>query len=426
MRKIAAIAALTIRSAIRSRVIAAAAAAIIAVIIGLPFVIRGDGTPESQSTIFINYSFGLLMFVLSLTATWCGAGTISLEVGARQIQLLITKPLRSIQVWAGKLIGLMTVNLVLLALGGALIYAMIHWTLRPAEMNKTGQQDFLRRKIMTVYRTVPPLKISGRQSSQAAIGPGQIYRWRFDLTKQTTDAQFALLKFRFFPSPFSHQSPVAGVWRASSEKQDEIINKTLSNSPNMTVYLDIPKIDPACTLNLEYQNIQTNPAVTVFFPSENDLCLLIPESSFEANLLRGLIIGFARLAFFTSLGMIAGTLFTFPVAVFASLGLLAMSFAGEFVRQLAERGLLTDTSHEQFSTFLFILNDMVRVSFRFFAFVLSPLDRFDPLAFLPDSLFIPWDIAGQSFAVLGCLYPLILLLIGAGCLSRREVGLSSQ
>jgi len=366
------------------------------------------------------------MFILSLTATWCGAGAISLEIGERQIQLLITKPLRSVQVWAGKLLGLMTVNLVLLAFGGALICAMIHWTLRPAEMNKTGQQDFLRRKIMTVYRTVSPLKISGLQNSQAAIGPGQIYRWRFDLTKHTTGAQFALLKFRFIPSPISHQSPVAGVWRASTEKQDDIINKTLANSPNMTVYLDIPKIDPAGTLNLEYQNIQTNPAVTVFFPSENDLCLLIPESSFEANLLRGLIIGFARLAFFTSLGMIAGTLFTFPVAVFASLGLLAMAFSGEFVRQLAERGLLTDTSHEQFSIFLFILNDMVRGAFRFLAFVLAPLDRFDPLAFLPDSLSIPWSLAGQSFAVLGCLYPLILMLIGAGCLSRREVGISSE
>jgi len=425
MRKIAAIAALTIRSAIRSRVIAAAAAAIIAVIIGLPFVIRGDGTPESQSTIFINYSFGLLMFVLSLTATWCGAGAISLEIGARQIQLLVTKPLKSVQIWAGKLLGLMTVNLVLLALGGALICAMIHWTLRPAETGKTGQQD-LRRKIMTVYRAVPPLKISGRQSFQAAIGPGQIYRWRFDLAKHTTGAQFALLKFRFIPSPFSHQSPVAGVWRAATDKQADLLKKTLSTSPNMTVYLDIPKIDPAGILTLEYQNIQTNPAVTVFFPSGDDLSLLIPESSFEANLLRGLVIGFARLAFFTSLGMIAGTLFTFPVAVFASLGLLAMAFSGGFVRQLAERGLWTGAPDDQLAIIAFILNDMVRVLFRFFAFVLSPLDRFDPLAFLPDNLFIPWSLAGQSFAVLCCLYPLILLLIGAGYLSRREVGISSE
>jgi len=424
MRKIAAIAALTIRSAIRSRVIAVAAAAIIAVIIGLPFVIKGDGTPESQSIIFINYSFGLLMFVLSLTATWCGAGAISLEIGERQIQLLITKPLRSVQIWAGKLLGLMTVNLVLLALGGALISAMIHWTLGTAETNKTGQND-LRRKIMTVYRAVPPLKASGLQSSQAAISPGQSFSWRFELTKRTTGAQFALLKFRFIPSPFSHQTPVAGVWRAATEKQADLLNKTLSNSPNMTVYLNIPKIDPAGILKLEYQNIQTNPAVTVFFPSGNDLSLLIPESSFEANLLRGLIIGFARLAFFTSLGMIAGTLFTFPVAVFASLGLLAMAFSGGFVRQLAERGLSTDTSCEQFSIIAFMLNDMVRVSFRFFAFVLSPLERFDPLAFLPDSLFIPWSLTGQSFAVLCCLYPLILLLIGAGCLRRREVGISS-
>jgi|GEM_PF-2134238 len=425
MQKIATIAALAIRSAIRSRVIAVVAVAIIAVIISLPFVIKGDGTPESRSTIFINYSFGLLMFVLSLTATWCGAGAIALEIGERQMQLLITKPLRSFQIWAGKLLGLMTVNLALLALGGALICAMIHWTLGPAEMNRAGQQD-LRRKILTVYRAVPPLKASGLQSGRAAIGPGQTYRWHFDIARHTAGTPFALLKFRFIPSPFSHQSPVAGIWRAATEKQPDLLEQTLAASPNMTDYLNIPKIYPAGMLDIEHQNMQTNPAVTVFFPSENDLSLLIPESSFEANLLRGLIIGFTRLAFFTSLGMIAGTLFTFPVAVLASLGMLAMAFSGGFVRQLAEKGLLTDPSHEQVSIMAFILNDLVRVSFRFFAFLLSPLDRFDPLAFLPDRLFIPWSLAGQSFAVLCCLYPLVLLLIGAGCLRRREIGLPSQ
>ncbi|MDO9542747.1 MAG: hypothetical protein Q7J98_10555, partial [Kiritimatiellia bacterium] len=60
------------------------------------------------------------------------------------------------------------------------------------------------------------------------------------------------------------------------------------------------------------------------------------------------------------------------------------------------------------------------------AAILPPLDRFDPLAFLPDSLFIPWSLTGQSLVVLGGIYPLILMLIGAVYLSRREVGISSQ
>ncbi len=422
MRKIASIAAFTIRAAIRSRVIAAAAAALGAVIIGLPFVIKGDGTPESQSLIFINYSFGLLMFVLSLTATWCGAGAIALEIGERQMQLLVTKPLSSVQIWAGKLLGLMAVNLILLALGGALIWSMINWTLPPPAAGKAGQRD-LRRDITAVYHTVQPLKIPGRQSFQAAISPGQSHRWSFDIARHSAGAQFALLKFRFIPSPFSHGAPVAGIWRASTDTQPDLLNKALASSPSMAVYLDLPKINPARVLNLEYRNMQGNPAVTVFFPSDTDLCLLIPESSFEANLLRGLIIGFARLAFFTSLGMIAGTLFTFPVAVFASLGLLAVVFSGGFVRQLAEKGLLTDPSPAQVSTFALMMNDLVRVLFRVFTFILSPLERFDPLSFLPDNLFIPWSLAGEACAVLCGLYPLILLLIGAGCLSRREVGL---
>ena len=425
MRKIAAIATLTVRSAIRSRVLAAAAAAIITVIITLPFMIKGDGMPGSKLSIFINYSFGLLMFVTSLTATWCGAGAISLEVGTRQIQLLVTKPLKSVQIWAGKLIGLMMINLFLLVLGGALMYAMIHWTLGTVETGKSDQRD-LGRDIMTVYRTVSPLKTPGASSRQAAVGPGQVYRWQFDLTRQTADTQFALLKFRFIPSPFSYQSPVAGIWHASTKKQTDLLNKKHMISPNMTVYLNIPGIERTSILNLEYLNTQTNPAVTVFLPSDNGLSLLIPESSFETNLLRGLMIVFARLVFFTSLGMITGTLFTFPVAVFASLGLLITAYSGGFVRQLAERGLWIFVSDDKFSNITLIFNEIVRVLFRFFVLILSPLERFNPLDFLPDSLYIPWSLVGQSFIMLFCLYPLILLLIGAECLSRRETGISSE
>jgi len=42
-------------------------------------------------------------------------------------------------------------------LGGALMYAMIHWTLGTVETGKSDQRD-LGRDIMTVYRTVSPLK----------------------------------------------------------------------------------------------------------------------------------------------------------------------------------------------------------------------------------------------------------------------------
>jgi len=435
MHKIAAIAAMTIRTVMRSRVFAAAAFFLIIVMAGLPFIIEGDGTLESRASIFIDYACGLLMFILSLAATWCGAGAISLEISGGQMQSLVSKPLRSAQIWTGKLLGLMTINLLLLVLGGGLICAMLHWTLRPAGINIARQYD-ARREIMTVYRTIPPLSYNrsaggGKTSSPqggvaAAIGPGQSFRWRFNPARHATDRQFALLKFRFIPSPFSHQSPVTGVWRVFNEKGGVILNKSVTSSPNMACYLTVPKPDTAGFLELEYLNLQTNPPVTVFFPSENELSLLIPESTFTANLLRGLIMGFARLAFFASLGMLAGTLFTFPVAVFTSMGLMAIAFSGGFMHQLAERGLLTNAAQEQAAPAAILLNEMVRASFHFLAAVLPPLDRFDPLAFLADKLFIPWNLAGQSLAVLCGLYPLILILIGAGCLSRREAGLLSQ
>jgi ABC-type transport system involved in multi-copper enzyme maturation permease subunit len=423
MRKIIAIAAFTVISAVRSRLFAAAAVALVAAIVGLPFIIRGDGTPESRSGIFINYAFGLMMIILSFTATWCGAGVISLEISGRQIQNLVTKPLKSFQIWIGKLLGLMLVNLVLLLLGGVLIGGFLHWMIRPVKTDTTAQYD-LRRRVLNVYRIIPPLKPTASQTGGAAIGPGQVYRWRFDLGGRTKDARFALIKFHFIPSPFAHQSPVAGAWRAFTANK-ELVNQPVVMSPNMTAYLTVAGLNASGLLNLEYANLQTNPAVTVFFPSEDDLCLLFPESGFASNLLRGLIVAFARLAFMTSLGMIAGALFSFPVAAFASLGLMALAFSGGMLRHLAANGLLTDPG-EQVAPLIVILNDMVRGAFGFLSKTLPPLDRFDAAGYLANNLFIPWGLVGESMLVLCVLYPLVLMLFGVFCFNRREIGLSFQ
>lgn len=421
MRKIAAVAFLTVRAAVHSRVVAAAAVILVIITIGLPFIMKGDGTSESLFFIFINYSFGLQMFVLALVATWCGAGAISLEVSNRQMQLLTVKPLRTIELWTGKLLGLMAINFVLLALGGALLYVMLQFSLSSAEAHKTSHKD-LRREIMTVYCPISSQKTANQPYSPIAIGPGQKHLWRFNLHREK-NVPFALIKFRFLPSPFSYQSPVSGDWRAGTEKNKNLFSNTIAASPHMVTPLYIPQFSTPCQLAIEYCNLQTNPAVTVFFPSENDMRLLVPRSSFEANFLRALIMAFARLCFFSSLGLIAGTLFSFPVAVFVSMGLLILALSGNFVRQIAERGILTGHANENLSPFLSILNEAARGAFQFFAAIIPPLARFDPLAFLPNSLFIPWNLAGQSVAVLCGLYSLILILLGAFCLTRRETGL---
>jgi len=414
--RIAAIASLTIRIAINSRVFSIACASIMAVLIGLPFIIKGDGTPESIFYIFINYSLGLLIAVLSLLAAWCGAAAVSLEIDNRQMQLLSVKPLRAVEIWTGKLLGLMIMNVILLFFTGVLLYAMLQWSLASA---KTTGQD-LRREIMTVYRPVLPKSSEGAYKP-VAIDPGQIHQWSFDLPYAKAAA---LIKYRFIPSPFAHQSPMPLDWRASTEKNASLLfSNTIASSPHMVISFRLAKTAADCVLKLDCRNMQTNPAVTVFFPSEHDLQAQIPEGNFETNLARALIMILARLCFFASLGMLAGTLFSFPVASFVSLGLLAVSFSGGFVRQLAETGMWFVSPNENLSRPLVFLNDMVRTLFRSIATILPPLDRFDPLAFLPNGTLIPMELVGQALLVLCVLYSLILVLAGAFCLSRREIGL---
>lgn len=422
MRKIAVIAAVTIRQAVHSRLFAAGLAALAIIIIGLPFIMQGDGSPESLFFIFVNYAFGLLMFVLSLLAAWSGAGAIALDIAGRQMQLLTVKPLRAIEIWTGKLLGLMIINLILLALGGGLLYAMLQWSLKSAPTGRADQADW-RREIMTVYRAGPLRPVAGRSQAPVAVDPGRSFRWRFDLARQGEKTGPALLKFRFVPAPFAYQSPVAGTWRVFDAQNQCHFSNAAPASPHRMVSLFIPARPATGPAELEYLNRQTNPAVTVFFPSENDLQLLIPAGRLENNLLRALIMTLARLCFFTALGLLAGTLFSFPVAVLAAMGLLAAAFSGGLARQLAERGFLLGPVDNHVSALAAGLNALVCGAFQFLTAILPPLDRFDPLAFLPNSLLIPWRLVGQALGELGGVYSLILILAGAIGLARREIAL---
>jgi hypothetical protein len=318
-------------------------------------------------------------------------------------------------------LGLTAINFILLVFGSILLYAMLKYEFSCGKFEKAGRKDLVM-EVMSVYHAA---EMAGAYSP-SAVDPGRKTSWQFNIPGPEKDIPFALLKYKFLPSPFYCQSTVIGTWRAFTEKNNNLFSNTVAACPHMALSLKLPRLSAPSRLEIEYLNMQTNPAVTVFFPSENDLRLMIPQSSFESNFLRGMIMTFARLCCFTSLGLMAGALFSFPVAVFLSMGFFGVAFSGGFARQIAECGFFTIVPGKTFSRLLVFFNEAVRGFFHFISTLVSPFERFDPLAYLANNLLISWQMAAEAVLVLCGIYSLALIIIGAFCLSRREIGLPSS
>ncbi|MBU4459810.1 MAG: hypothetical protein KJ579_04515, partial [Verrucomicrobia bacterium] len=88
MTRIPAIAAVTVRGAIRSRVLVSLLAVLALVIVGLPLSIKGDGTVGGMVQVLLSYTLEFAGLILALAIVWAGCGAVSLEVRDRQIHLI--------------------------------------------------------------------------------------------------------------------------------------------------------------------------------------------------------------------------------------------------------------------------------------------------------------------------------------------------
>ena len=114
-RAAAAAGALAVRAAIRSRVVAALLVLLAAVTLGLPRLIAGDGTPASDLQIRLRYTLGAAVAVLGLATLWAGCAAFGAEIDSRRFELTAVKPARRVTLWAGRWLGLVLLDAVLLA-----------------------------------------------------------------------------------------------------------------------------------------------------------------------------------------------------------------------------------------------------------------------------------------------------------------------
>jgi hypothetical protein len=425
LSKIIAISGLTLRTAIRSRVFGLLIAMVVICIAGLPLVIKSDGTAASQTQLFIHYAFGLTMTLLSIAAAWSAAGAVSLEVSGRQMHVLVTKPVHAFEIWLGKWLGLMVINLVMLGLAGGLIYGLLRWTTRNAVLS-AGDQIRLREEILTAHSLIAPEQPvtkptpSGVGRVMFAVPPAGTQSWIFRVPERAGPDDALFLQFQFATSRIERQMPVTALWLVGADNSTAPYRALGSYTPHVDHALKLPSAAPGQRLTVVYKNVETAEPATVLFAADTGAQLLIRESGFESNFIRALLLVLARLAFFTALGLTAGALFSFPVAVFTAFAFLFITGLSGWIGA----GELMDEIDLSPAWLANLLNAATNSVIQFSNFVTPPLTRFEPLNFLPTGTFIPWALVGAAWGVLAIGYGGALAVFGIWIFSRREMGLA--
>src|SRR5450631_1206224 len=145
MQRIFAIAWLTWKAALRFKLFLVIAVLLILAVVGLPLVIKDDGTAQGFTQIILTYTLSAITALLGLSTLWLSCGTLARDIEECQIQVVATKPIARWQNWLGKWLGIVTLNAVLLAVSGGCVFGLLQWR---AEKLPAAEQKILREQVL--------------------------------------------------------------------------------------------------------------------------------------------------------------------------------------------------------------------------------------------------------------------------------------
>src|SRR5262245_15404425 len=145
MQQLLAMAWLTWKAAFRFRLFLVVTILLLGCVVGLPVIIKDDGTARGFTQILLAYTLSSITVLLGLSSLWVACGTLARDIEECQMQVVAVKPIARWQIWLGKWLGLMSLNAVLLALSGGSVYALLQWR---ATKLPPDQQAILRNEIL--------------------------------------------------------------------------------------------------------------------------------------------------------------------------------------------------------------------------------------------------------------------------------------
>jgi hypothetical protein len=453
VKRILAIAGLTWKSAFRYRLFWILAALLAAAVVGLPLLLKDDGTAKGLTQILLTYTLTAVATLLGMATLWLSCGTLARDVEECQIQMVTVKPISRWQVWLGKWLGILGLNAMLLALAGAAIFILLQWRSRhlpPDEQKVLRNEIFVARASLkepvpnleplietNVQQRLKQLKINPTESDVAEIRklvteqvkaittevpPGVRRWWVIDmhtLPERTRDEAFqARVKFHASnPNPEATYDTYWAVGPPNSPRMT-MIHQVLP--PDSFQEFQVPPrlLDDKGRLIIDFYNANDT---SLMFPMEDGFELLYYENSFGVNFIRGLMVIFCWLALLAAIGLATASHLSFPVAAFASMAILLMGLSSGTLQTVVEQGTVLGFDSAKGGYGHSPLDLVFVPVFRAALQVIQLVEGFSPIDALSTGRSITWPTLGLALAQIVLLLGGIFCVMGIFLFSRREL-----
>ena len=353
---------------------------LVLVVPSLPFLLGGETRIQYRLESFLTYAMILVATLLSVMTVLLAVRTVTTELSEKQAFLSLTKPVSRPAYLAGKWIGLMSLNALLLVVSGIGIYAFVKVVERQPAMD-LADAAAVQEQVLTARASTPPQPLGGELAidfdqklqemrrrgadpklygelgdAGAFVSPAMKDAMQQDVMKQwlTIESRnrktyrFAGLaaakdagptvQLRFKPKA----TRVADDYRLRMELR---VNDRpfadartgfelplVRNNTTHVAYINSSLIRPDGTLDLTIRNTGADvEQLAITFEPQGGMEVFYKVGSFEGNLARGLALLWIRLGFLAALGLAAATFLGFPVACLLCLLVMTAAAGSEFL-----------------------------------------------------------------------------------------------
>jgi ABC-type transport system involved in multi-copper enzyme maturation permease subunit len=456
MQRILAIAWLTWKAALRFKLFLVIAALLILAVVGLPLVIKDDGTAQGFTQIILTYTLSAITALLGLSTLWLSCGTLARDIEECQIQVVATKPIARWQIWCGKWLGLVSLNAVLLLISGGCVFGLLQWR---ATKLPVAEQKILREQVLVARGSAKPPSydeqieseteriLQGRLKSNPELAnaadlpevrkqvreqvkadfqlvpPGYTKGWQINLgfAKNYLPGKPLQVRVKFNTANKSSSGTFLLAWQiGSTDSTNYWQSEPMSLAPDTFHEFQIPPnlFDKDGKLTI----VVANPDNTaLLFPLEDGIEVLYPEGGFALNFVRGLGIIFFWLALMAAMGLMAASFLSFPVATFFSLALLAVVLSSGTLADAIDSGSVAAGNEETGAAGHSIADVVLIPAFKGILSVVKLVQNYSPIDALSTGRSISWTELGTAFVQVVLVLGGVFSVFGIICFNRREL-----
>jgi hypothetical protein len=452
MNKIATIAGLTWKSAFRYRLFWILSALLAAAVVGLPLMLKDDGTAKGLVQILLTYTLSATATLLGFATLWLSCGTLARDIEECQVQMVVVKPIARWQVWLGKWLGILTLDAALLGLAGGAIFFLLLWR---SDKLPADQQKILREEIFvsraSAKEPLPDFKaivdrymkqtvktpstvtdfdlqeirkqLTARvETNYTALSPGVSRLWGIDLhaMKDRLRDQPMQLRVKFHSASGNPDVQYTTLWRVgpTNSTRQVVLTETMPADSFQEFTLPVNLLDDQGRLFVEVGNPND---VELNFPLEEGMELLYPESTFGINFIRGLVVVFCWLALLASIGLSAASFLSFPVAAFVSLAVLFIGLSSGTVGTVVEQGTITGYDAAKGGYGHSVADYFAVPVFTGALKIINLVQDFSPIDSLSAGRSITWNQLGLAVAQIVLLLGGFFCVMGIFLFARREL-----